>query len=89
MDFISVKLIFVFIVLLFLLIYWVFNFIILYHLARFGVGTQPKKFAAIFLLGSVFLFSMSSLLFLGLDINSLKNQFEKLNSGVFSIMYRQ
>ena len=78
MDFVSAKLIFAFIVLFFLLAYWVFNFIILYHLARFGIGTQPKKLAAIFLLGSVVLFFISISVFSGLDINSLKLKFTEL-----------
>jgi hypothetical protein len=37
-------------------LYWGFNFIVLYHLLRFGVGVQPKRFACIYFLGSTFLF---------------------------------
>ncbi len=42
-----------------LLIYWVFNFIVLYHLTRFGIGTLPKKIALVFLLGNISLFFLS------------------------------
>jgi hypothetical protein len=84
-SFISLKLIFIIVALLVLLVYWAFNFIILYHLARFGIGVQPKKFAAVFLLGSVILFSVSVLLFANSDINSLKSQFERLGSNAFNI----
>ena len=53
------------------LIYWGASFIILYHLTRFGIGVQPKKFAAIFLFGSVVLSGVAIILFMNLDINPL------------------
>ena len=53
------------------LIYWGASFIILYHLTRFGIGVQPKKFAAIFLFGSVVLSGTVIILFMNLDINPL------------------
>lgn len=40
-------------------IYWLIVFVILYHLLRFGVGTQPKKFAFLFFLVSIALFVAS------------------------------
>ena len=52
------------------LIFWGAVFVILYHLTRFGVGTQPKRFAAIFFLSSVLLFRVSILLFANLDLGS-------------------
>jgi hypothetical protein len=52
-------------------IYWILTFAILYHLTRFGIGTQPKRFAAIFLFGSVFLSSAYAILFAIFDINSI------------------
>ncbi|HTE49134.1 MAG TPA: hypothetical protein VK675_04460 [Candidatus Paceibacterota bacterium] len=61
--------------------YWIFNFITFYHLTRFGIGTLPKKCAAIFLLGSVGLFSLCTMLFANIDSDSLSRQFEKLGSG--------
>jgi hypothetical protein len=87
MDFVSAKSIFAAVILLALFVYWIFNFLILYHLTRFGIGTQPKRFAAIFLLGSVTLFIISSLLFASVDINSLKSRFKKLEGNVFEIAY--
>ncbi len=86
-DFISTKLILYVAVLIVLLGYWVFNFIILYHLARFGVGTQPKKIAAIFFLGLVCLFFVSTVLFAGLDLNSLKDQLLDLLKLFFNTTY--
>ena len=51
-------------------IYWGVVFVILYHLTRFGIGTQPKRFAAIFFLGSIILFSLSIILYLNVDTSS-------------------
>jgi len=53
------------------LIYWGATFIILYHLTRFGIGVQPKKFAAVFLFGSVVLSGAAIILFMNLDTNLL------------------
>ncbi len=57
-------------------VFWIFNFIILYHLIRFGVGVQPKKFAAIYLSGSALLFSFAILFFLKVDFLTIKDQLE-------------
>ncbi|MEX2013354.1 MAG: hypothetical protein WD897_00360 [Parcubacteria group bacterium] len=51
-------------------IYWVIAFIILYHLSRFGIGVQPKKFAAAFLFGSVVLSATVIILFTRTDISA-------------------
>ena len=51
-----------------LFVYWAVAFIILYHLTRFGVGVQPKRFAAIFMLGSLVLSSIAIILFTKLEI---------------------
>lgn len=53
------------------LIFWSVAFIILYHLTRFGVGIQPKRFAAVFLFGAVALFGISLVLFARLDLAAL------------------
>ncbi|MDO8471053.1 MAG: hypothetical protein Q7S49_00375 [bacterium] len=53
------------------LIYWGVAFVILYHLTRFGIGVQPKKFAAAFLLGSVVLSGTAIILFMNLDVKPL------------------
>jgi hypothetical protein len=41
--------------------YWIGAFTVMYHLIRFGIGTLPKKLALVFLLGSIFLFFMTSI----------------------------
>ena len=51
-----------------LFVYWAVAFIILYHLTRFGIGVQPKRFAAIFMLGSLVLSSIAIILFTKLEI---------------------
>lgn len=56
------------------LVYWGTVFIILYHLTRFGIGTQPKKFAAAFLFGSVILSGAAIILFMNIDISALMPQ---------------
>ena len=53
------------------LVYWGVTFIILYHLTRFGIGVQPKKFAIAFFFGSVVLSGMAIILFMNIDISSL------------------
>ena len=55
------------------LLYWVVAFITLYHLTRFGIGVQPKRFAAIFLLGAVVLFCVSIFTYTQVDTSSLLN----------------
>mgnify|MGYP003394244684 FL=1 len=57
-----------------LLVYWGVAFTILYHLTRFGVGVQPKRLAAIFLLGSVVLSAVVLILFSTIDIGSVISQ---------------
>ena len=51
--------------------FWIFVFIIFYHLVRFGIGTQPKIISALFVLGSFSLFFISTMLFLGIDWSSI------------------
>jgi hypothetical protein len=51
--------------------YWIAVFTILYHLTRFGVGVQPKRLAAGFLVGALIIFSSSLVLFLKIDFNTL------------------
>ena len=46
-----------------MLVYWTGTFVILYHLIRFGVGSQPKKIAAAFLTGSLILSIITTLFF--------------------------
>jgi len=56
----------------FLFCYWLVAFTILYHLTRFGIGVQPKKFSAIFLLGSITLTCLVIIFASQVDINSLQ-----------------
>ncbi len=53
------------------LTYWAFAYILLYHLTRFGVGTLPKRIAAIFLLGSFVLISFLMLALSQVDVTSI------------------
>jgi hypothetical protein len=85
MEFISGKLFLALVILFLFFLYWIFNFIILYHLARFGVGTQPKTFAAVFLLGSIALFFICILLFESVDIKEVGFQLNKIGSEMFKI----
>jgi hypothetical protein len=56
-----------------LVAFWIINFVTIYHLTRFGIGTQPKRFAAIFLFGSVFLSSAYVVIFSQLEVATLIN----------------
>lgn len=53
------------------IIFWGMSFAIIYHLTRFGIGVQPKRLAAAFMLGAILLFSGSLFLFFNLDLASL------------------
>ncbi|OHA96444.1 MAG: hypothetical protein A3D49_00955 [Candidatus Zambryskibacteria bacterium RIFCSPHIGHO2_02_FULL_43_37] len=53
------------------LVFWGATFVIFYHLTRFGIGVQPKRFAAAFFLGSVVLFGISLVFAARFDFNSL------------------
>ena len=52
------------------IVYWAVAFVIIYHLTRFGVGTQPKKFAGIFMLGSLVLSAIAIVLFTRLEVST-------------------
>lgn len=52
-------------------IYWGMVFVILYHLTRFGIGTEPKRLAAAFLFGAVILFCASLIGYHNLDLRSI------------------
>lgn len=53
-----------------LVVYWIFAFVALYHLTRFGIGTQPKRIAGIFLTGSLVLSLVIVIAFLGVNITT-------------------
>jgi hypothetical protein len=46
-----------------LLLYWSGTFVVLYHLIRFGIGSQPKRIAVVFLSGSLILSIITTLFF--------------------------
>ncbi len=46
-----------------MLAYWTGGFLILYHLIRFGVGSNPKKVAIVFLAGSLILSIIATMFF--------------------------
>lgn len=85
MNFLSAKFVLMAAVVFFFFAYWVFNFVILYHLTRFGIGVQPKKFAAIFLLGSVGLFFISVLLFADINMENLRGRANMLATNLFNV----
>ena len=70
---ISLQAIISLVIILILVLYWVVAFLILYHLTRFGVGVQPKRFAATFFIGSVILFTLVVITLARLDLNILTN----------------
>lgn len=70
----SIEIIFNIIVVLILLAYWTVAFIIIYHLSRFGVGVQPKRFVVLFLLGSVVLSLVAIVLYARLNLTDLLSQ---------------
>ncbi|MBX4189596.1 hypothetical protein KW785_03330 [Candidatus Parcubacteria bacterium] len=53
------------------LTYWAFAYVLLYHLTRFGVGTLPKRIAAIFLLGSFILISVLMIALANINLPSI------------------
>lgn len=89
MEFLTPSVILTLLIVLTLVTYWTTNFIIFYHLVRFGVGTQPKKIAFFFLIGSItfFFFSVSS--FALIDLRQTGNSISELMSAVLSKPYLQ
>lgn len=72
---------------LILIVYLVYNFLIFYHLVRFGIGTQPKAIGALFTFGSMFIFAANVILFLMVDFTVLQSQLIKLFSSLFTGSY--
>ena len=62
--------------LILILSFWIYIFVIFYHLVRFGIGTQPKVLSAMFVLGSMILFFICVFLFSGIDWNNVTFQIE-------------
>ncbi|MDP2704952.1 MAG: hypothetical protein Q8O71_00950 [bacterium] len=74
--------------LVFIFFYWIFNFIVFYHLTRFGIGVRPKRYAATFLFGSVILFCVSVLFFLNMAASSPQNQTAVILKNIFPYLSR-
>ncbi len=70
----NINLVLLGLVLIIVLSYWIFVFIIFYHLVRFGVGTLPKTLSAFFVLGSLVLFSTCVFLFSTINFGALTQQ---------------
>ena len=47
-----------------MVIYWIGAFLILYHLIRFGIGSQPKAVAFVFFAGSIALVLLTMVAYL-------------------------
>ncbi len=54
------------------LIYWLFVLITLYHLDRFGSGSQPRRIALLYLIGSAGFFVCFALLMSQLNVEALR-----------------
>ncbi len=89
LPFLSPALILIILILLTLTVYWVVSFITLYHLVRFGIGTQPKKIAATFLFGLVGLFFLSVFLFASIDMEKTGAGLARIAGQIFSKNYLQ
>ena len=50
-----------------LLLYFIYGFVIIYHLIRFGVGIQPKIVAFVFFVGSLILVLPTIVFYLNVD----------------------
>jgi len=85
MDYLTYKVLATAVIAVTIFVYWLFNFTVIYHLARFGVGTQPKKIAFIFFLGSIGLFFASVFIFARTDFSILKNKLEDIRTNSFSL----
>lgn len=51
--------------------YWIYVFVMIYHLVRFGVGLAPKILALVFLAGSVMFFTLTLILYIRVDFDGL------------------
>ncbi len=87
MNFLTPTLIGVLLIALILLVYWTLVFVILYHLVRFGIGTQPKKIAFVFFVGAIGLFFLSVMVFAQIDFSTLTEQIKGLMGGFLNPTY--
>jgi|GEM_PF-892582 len=87
MEFLTPSLIFILLAILVLFVYVVLNFLIFYHLIRFGIGTQPKKIGIVFIAGSMMLFCINALFFLVVDFSLIPEQLGKVFGGIFTLTH--
>ena len=83
LDFITPQFMAGVILILLPLLYWGFNFVVIYHLLRFGIGVQPKRFAALYFLGSSVLFWIVIMLFINMDMGSFKTTLRDFITNTF------
>ncbi len=67
--------------------FWIYIYIIFYHLIRFGIGSQPKLLSAIIVLGSLLLFFIAVILFSNINWDNIGGQLFLIikNSSFFSL----
>ncbi|MEK7507352.1 MAG: hypothetical protein AAB585_02300 [Patescibacteria group bacterium] len=61
-----------------LVLYFVYTFIIVYHLTRFGIGTKSKLAALIFFVGTLVLLMIFFTIYASLDTQAIGDNFAKL-----------
>lgn len=66
-------------------VYWVFAFMIFYHLVRFGIGTQPKRLALIFLIGSGVLYCLSVIALFSIDMAALRELLGRFSGSSYNV----
>ena len=65
-------------------VYWVFTFMIFYHLIRFGIGIQPKRLAFVFIVGAGVLYCVSVIALFSIDILALQEWLGRLSGSYYS-----
>ncbi|MBI4920054.1 hypothetical protein HY838_02095 [Candidatus Azambacteria bacterium] len=62
--------------------YWVYSFLIVYHLFVFGIGAKPKIIAAIFVIGSLTLFAATVYAITSLNFADVINKLIDIGSRI-------
>ncbi len=83
--FLTVQNFFLLFLIIIFFLFWLFAFIILYHLIRFGIGTFPNKIAFIFFAGSIILSFCTALLFIPIDFDKLKDKLITFVSTAYTV----
>lgn len=61
-----------------LALYFIYTFIIVYHLTRFGIGTKPKLAALVFFVGTLVLLMIFFTVYGSLDVQAIGDNFLKI-----------